>query len=91
MTGTIRTILVDQDPLAETSSRPADLLMEHQWYRMPSGRIAEVQRFETVDGMSAVVVRYLNDDGDLVRGSGEFTLRLSAFLKITKRVEVSRG
>jgi hypothetical protein len=70
---------------------PGVMLEVHQWFRMPSGRIAEVQRFETVDDMAAVVVRYLNDDGDLVRGSGEFTMRLSAFLKITKRVEVSRG
>jgi len=69
----------------------AVMLEVHQWFRMPSGRIAEVQRFETVDGMATVVVRYLNDDGDLMRGSGEFTMSLSAFLKITKRVEVSRG
>jgi hypothetical protein len=70
---------------------PTVMLEVHQWFRMPSGRVAEIQRFETADGMAAVVVRYLNDDGDLVRGSGEFTMRLSAFLKITKRVEVSRG
>lgn len=70
---------------------PAVMLEVHQWFRMPSGRVAEIQRFETVDDMAVVVVRYLNDDGDLVRGSGEFTMRLTAFLKITKRVEVSRG
>lgn len=70
---------------------PAVMLEVHQWFRMPSGRVAEIQRFETVDDLAAVVVRYLNDDGDLARGSGEFTLRLSAFLKIASRVEVSRG
>lgn len=70
---------------------PAVALERAQWFRMPTGRIAEIQRFETVGGTAVVVVRYLNDDGDLVRGSGEFTLTLSAFRKIAKRVEVSRG
>lgn len=76
-----------------------DAVVKGQWYRLPSGRIAEVRRLKNIptDAVVAgtnqrqmrteVVLRYLDNDGAMA--AGEFQMAVAFLLKHGARVKVA--
>ncbi len=53
----------------------APTLEIYSWWELVSGKLIELRRFQTVDGQAQVVVRDVNEDGELAQGEYVLTLR----------------
>lgn len=68
-----RFITQDQ-PLPEERSSPRPEVQLYSWWRMPSGQVAELRRIEGSQH-AEVVVRYLNENGEMGPAEHRHTLR----------------
>lgn len=50
-------------------------LQMYGWWRLASGAIVELRRFQTEEGQAQVVVRTINEDGEMSPGEFVLTLR----------------
>lgn len=53
----------------------APLVEIYSWWRLASGNIVELRRFQTVEGQPQCVVRDVNADGEMAPGEYVLTLR----------------
>lgn len=47
----------------------------YDWWELASGKLVELRRFQDVDGQAQVVVRDVNEDGEMAQGEYVLTLR----------------
>lgn len=80
----VRTIYIDQPPPAEIPTRRPELLL-YTWWQLPSGQVVELRKI-VGEHNPEVVVRNVNDDGEMA--AGEYCLTLRFLVTRAKRVQV---
>jgi len=82
----IRTILLDQPLPTEVPTHRPDVSL-YSWWKLPSGQVVELRRILGTHAPE-VVVRNVNDDGEMA--AGEYNLTLRFLVTRCARVRVTR-